>query len=313
MPINEYYLKFYNAYGCESAYDTILVGGDTLCITFAENGQLQCNCGTPIAWFPYHKCLPENKARVTRCDVKFEAAGLAQGFKDTAFLLTNTSDTLRIAVPSGAEPGLYTASFTFDTIIGGRIWGQNAFTADLILTYDSALIYHRWTYDALLSIKNASYARKQDGTPYALYDFSDFQWYRNDIAIEGANLSDMEQSGMLDMTAEYRVEMTRADGQRFRSCSYVPSKAPALAPAQRNASGVEDIHVSPTMPMAGAPIAVSLPEEAQVTILSILGTKVADYNLPAGENTILAPSASGIYIMNVRMRGETTTIRLQVK
>lgn len=313
LPINEYYFSFQNDHtsfnGCE-VLDTLLVGGDTLCVTLYE--QIQCDCGKPVFWIPFEKCQPANKALLRTCHVKFDAADkAAHGFEDSLFVALNENDTLRLNVPAQAEPGRYNVELIFDTIIGGCLWGQNAFKSTLTLTYDSSIIFHRWTQNAILSLKNGAYVSKANNSPYALYDFSEFQWYHNGVAVENANASYM-QAPQLDNAGDYRLEMTRADGQRFRSCSYVPKNA-APAPARRFSAAAAEIAVSPTQLMAGEPIAVTLPEDAELVLFSVLGTKVAEYDLPAGKYTIVAPAASGIYILNARTREDQTSFRLQVK
>ena len=307
LPVNEYIFTFSNADGCE-LITTVLVGGDTLCIELL--GQIECECGKPVLNIPYRKCPPANKARLASCSVLFNAADkAAQGFADAFFVGLHDADTVRIAVPAGAEPGVYDIDLVFDTVVGGCIWGQNAFHSSIMLTYDSSVIFHRWTEDAILSLAGPNSAKKADGSDYALYAFDKFQWLRNGVEIEGENRSYMEQSGKLNMSDAYALRMTRADGQVFTTCSYVPG----FNSASRMAGPKANVSVSPSDPFAGSPVELMLSDDAEVEFYSIMGNRVFSRRFEKGISSFSAPAAQGIYIMNVRTRGEVVTLRLRVR
>ena len=306
MPVNEYIFTFSNADGCEQR-DTVLVGGDTLCLNLLT--QIQCACGKPVLDFPYHKCEPANKARLASCSVKFsEADKTAQGFEDVTFTTLKDIDTIHIPVPAGAEPGVYDIDLIFDTVVGGCIWGQNAFHTAITLTYDSSVIFHRWTENAIISLAGSNKAKKADGSDYALYSFSDFQWLRNGLEVEGETRSYMEQPGTLDMNDAFALRMLRADGQLFTTCLYIPGHNSVASTGSAPAASV-----APSDPMAGAPVALSLTDEAEVEIYSVMGSKVFAGHFAQGMSSFAAPAVPGMYIINVRMRGEVTTLRIRVR
>lgn len=306
LPVNEYIFAFSNADGCVQ-FDTVLVGGDTLCINLLS--QIECACGKPVLDIPYRKCVPANRARLASCSVKFSEADKAnQGFADATYTSLKDDDTLHIAVPMGAEPGVYDIDLIFDTVVGGCIWGRNAFHTSVMLTYDSSVIYHRWTENAILSLAGAHVAKKADGSDYELYAFSEFQWLRNGEEVEGATLSYMEQPGLLNMNDVFTLRMLRADGQRFTTCSYIP--AHNAASAQGNAPAA---YVSPSDPMAGAPVALSLSDEAEVEVYNVMGNKVFAGRFGQGVTSFAAPFVPGMYIVNVRMREEVCTLRIRVR
>ncbi len=307
MPVNEYIFTFANADGCELV-DTVLVGGDTLCVDLLS--QIKCACGKPVLDIPYRKCQPANKARLSFCAVKFsDADKTAQGFEDAFITGLNAEDTIHIAVPAGAEPGEYKIDLIFDTVIGGCIWGQNAFHTSIQLTYDSSVIFHRWTSNAIISLAGANVAKKADGSDYALYAFSDFQWLHNGEEVEGGTLSYMEQPGVLNMSDQYALRMTRSDGQVFTTCAYVPGNNSPSGPS----GAAPKASVAPGDPMAGTPVELTVTEDAEVEIFTITGNKVFAGSFDKGVSSFRAPTAQGIYIMNVRMRGEAQTLRFRVR
>ena len=308
LPVNEYIFAFTNAAGCELV-DTVLVGGDTLCLELMP--QIQCECGKPVLNIPFHKCAPANKARLASCSLKFaEADKQAQGFEDSVYIGLKDEDTIRIAVPAGAEPGLYPIDLIFDTVIGGCIWGQNAFHTAIMLTYDSSVIYHRWTENAIISLVGPSVAKKTDGSDYALYAFSDFQWLHNGVEVEGATLSYMEQPGILNMSDTYALRMMRADGQIFTTCSYIPGHR---LNAPSNQSVAPAASVTPVDPLSGSPVEISLTEDAEVDIYGVMGNKVLSCRFDKGTSSFVAPAISGVYVVSVHTRTDVLTLRIRVR
>ena len=306
LPVSEYIFTFSNADGCERR-DTVLVGGDTLCLNLLP--QIQCACGQPVLDIPYHKCEPANKARLASCTVKFsDADKAAQGFKDATFTTLKDVDTIRIAVPVGAEPGVYNIDLIFDTVIGGCIWGQNAFHTPIKLTYDSSVIFHRWNENAIISLAGSNVAKKTDGSDYALYAFSNFQWLRNGEEVAGETRSYMEQPGVLNMNDAYALRMQRSDGQQFTTCLYIPGHAAAgMSGTAPTAS------LSPADPMAGAPVELTLSDDAEIEVYNVMGNKIYTYRFEKGVSTFVAPAMQGMYIMNVRTREEALTLRFRVR
>lgn len=308
LPVNEYVFTFSNPDGCELT-TTVLVGGDTLCIELLT--QIECECGKAVLDIPYRKCPPANKARLASCSVLFSAADKAeQGFADTLIVSLHNEDTIRIAVPAGAEPGLYDIDLVFDTIVGGCIWGRNAFHTAIKLTYDSSVLFHRWTEDAIISLAGPNTAKKADGSDYALYAFDKFQWLRNGEELEGENRSYMEHPGKLNMSDAFALRMTRADGLEFTTCSYIPDHNRNARMAGEKPVGVS---LTPTDPLAGSPVEIILTDDAEVDLYSVMGNKVFARRFSKGISSFSAPAAQGIYIMNVRTRGEVVTLRLRVR
>ena len=307
LAVNEYKFVFFNNNGCE--YNaSVLVGGDTLCLNLLS--QIECACGEAVLHIPYRKCEPANKARISTCSVFFSETDKAeQGFEDALFTGLHAEDTIRIAVPAGAEPGLYAVDLVFDTIIGGCIWGQNAFHTNILLTYDSSVIFHRWNENAIISLAGPTAAKKHDGSDYELYAFSDFQWLRNGEEVENETRSYMEQPGVLNLEDAFALRMKRADGQVFTTCPYIPGHNRNANYAAPKAS----IVVSPSDPLAGSSVEVTLTDDAEIELYSIMGTKVMSRQFTKGISTFTTPSAQGVYILKAYMRGEAQTLMLRVR
>jgi len=171
-------------------------------------------------------------------------------------------------------------------------------------------LYSRW--DNVLSLMNKEeYARHYDDTEN--YEFKDFQWYFNDQPIEGATLSYFEETNGkngLFKEGEYYLAMTRvATGERCKTCTFDPRDDAA----RRIRAFEGSTMVYPTMTNAGGEVYVLMPEAGSAELYSVLGDHVENYPLAKGVNTIMAPMASGMYVLNICIGNTRETVKLQIK
>lgn len=293
---------FRNDYGCELE-QIVILGGSCLKMSLLE--QQQCLCGKSVIRYE----LKIDSGIPTRYRIDFGALALAQQFVNTGWVNVPDDQVIDVAVPASAEPGKYDATIVFEDVV----CGDKSFPVNMTLTYDSSIIFHRWNNNAIISLKNATYAKKVDGSDYANYNFTGFQWLHNGRVVDGEDRSYMEQPGTLNPADSYQVRLTRTDGAVLTSCPYVPANA-AAAPSRRAYS--EDVDasiVSPTAPRCGQPVSLDLRDAARVELYSALGQRVGEYVLPEGRQSIEAPAAPGLYILNIYCAGEKVTAKLNVR
>jgi hypothetical protein len=118
----------------------------------------------------------------------------------------------------------------------------------------------------------------------------------------------MEQPGVLNPSDRFALRMTRSDGQVFTTCDYVPGHNGAAAKGSAPKASL-----APSDPMSGEPVSLNVSEDAEVEIYTLMGNKVFAGEFEKGVSSFRAPTAQGIYIMNVRMRGEAQTLRFRVR
>lgn len=158
-------------------------------------------------------------------------------------------------------------------------------------------VYQRW--GDVLSLKNAEAL----DTDSATHIFTDFQWYKNNEAIPGANLSYLYTEEGLDPSASYHLEMTRvSNGEKVTTCPFRPT-------------AVEDqkvVYVYPSPVQVGGTLTVKVSEAASLTIVNMFGDIVLTQALSEGTNSITMAVPAGIYVVQVQIGSETRVCRISV-
>ena len=116
------------------------------------------------------------------------------------------------------------------------------------------------------------------------YDFTAFQWYENGVALTGENHSYLYRP--LIMGGEYSALLTEANGAQAMTC-------PLIAAFQT------DISLYPTILNARQMIRCHVSEDAEMWIYDALGRLILHCSLSAGDTSVLAPGATGVYIARV--------------
>ena len=158
-------------------------------------------------------------------------------------------------------------------------------------------VYQRW--GDVLSLKNAEAL----DTDSATHIFTDFQWYKNNEAIPGANLSYLYVEEGLDPSASYHLEMTRvSNGEKVATCPFRPT-------------AVEDqkvVYVYPSPVQVGGTLTVKVSEAASLTIVNMFGDIALTQALSEGTNSITMAVPAGIYVVQVQIGSETRVCRISV-
>lgn len=158
-------------------------------------------------------------------------------------------------------------------------------------------VYQRW--GDVLSLKNAEAL----DTDSATHIFTDFQWYKNNEAIAGANLSYLYVAEGLDPADSYYLEMTRvSNGEKLTTCPFRPT-------------AVEDqkvVYVYPSPVQVGGTLTVKVSEAASLTIVNMFGDIALTQALSAGTNSITMEVPAGIYVVQVQIGSETRVCRISV-
>ena len=158
-------------------------------------------------------------------------------------------------------------------------------------------VYQRW--GDVLSLKNAEALDTDSSTLI----FTDFQWYKNNEAIAGANLSYLYVAEGLDPADSYYLEMTRvSNGEKLTTCPFRPT-------------AVEDqkvVYVYPSPVQVGGTLTVKVSEAASLTIVNMFGDIALTQALSEGTNSITMEVPAGIYVVQVQIGSETRVCRISV-
>lgn len=158
-------------------------------------------------------------------------------------------------------------------------------------------VYQRW--GDVLSLKNAD-ALKADSAEHM---FTGFQWYKDNEPIAGANMSYLYVEGGLDTDAAYHLEMTRlSNGEQVVTCPFRPEKV--------ENPGI--VYVYPSPIRTGGTLTIKVSAAATATIVNMFGDVVLTQSLTEGENSLTLNAPAGVYVVQVKIGGETRVCRISV-
>jgi hypothetical protein len=158
-------------------------------------------------------------------------------------------------------------------------------------------VYQRW--GDVLSLKNANAL----DTDSAEHVFTDYQWFKNNEPIPGANMSYLYEESGLDPEASYHLEMKRlSNGEKIETCPFQP------------AADVEPtvVYVYPSPVRSGGTLTVKVSAPASVAIVNMFGEVVVTQSLAEGENSISINAPAGVYVVQVTINGQTRVCRISV-
>lgn len=216
----------------------------------------------------------------------------AINFKDEEMSGVSADDLLPengvMIVPmiDGIEPNRYKATLSFGELACG---GEDV---DILIDvyYPDSVIAQRW--NDVLAVRNDIY----NGG----YEFVDYQWYKNNMPIEGATSSVLYVEGELDFDAEYSVMLTRVDGVKEMVCAINPTKFDDI-------SVKEDAVVVFTSEVSSE-VNVKTSESAQARIWSTTGLLIAEYSLDKGDNVLNVANLQGVYLLEFVFENNTRII-----
>ena len=207
--------------------------------------------------------------------VIFSDLAKAAGFVDTTGY-TDSQGMFTIHLPENVLPNTYTAEVTIDN------HGCEMVTLPITIPvlYSSQIIIQRW--NDLLAVSK-SIANSYQG-------FYQYQWYFNGTPIEGETGTYYYNPNGLQMDGFYQVELTRhQDSTVIISCPYMPELHP----------DTQTLVVQPTALAPTAPMQITAPEAGEMHIICNTGYSIGKSLVQAGDNTISAPAASGLYFIHL--------------
>lgn len=270
----EYEITVYNEYNCPS--DTVVIVLYSECLD-VEFGSIENVCsGDPFLLLPYTL----NAGVVSEYSVKYDSIAVNDvGFQPIAgaSLLENES-YIALPVPDNCCPGHYVADIVFHDILCDDL----KFEVPFSVYYDSAIVVQKW--NDVLAILNESY----NGG----YEFDEYQWYKNDNIINGANGHYFYlKEGEFEAGDSYFVELRRVnDGVSVPTCPVMPVFREPVSDYIKVVSAKE----------AATRVFVNVPEDGvTVNVYTSVGALVSSANCFMGETEIDMPSVPGIYIVYV--------------
>ena len=223
-------------------------------------------------------------------DIVFDEYAKKAGFIDVGGK-NIVGDFIVVDMPKDIRPDNYEAELKFYDQSGEVKIVNYPFT----VMYDSDIIAQRW--NDFLGVKNENY----NGG----YCFSAYQWFVNDVPVEGFTLSQYYVEGeSLDFESQYRVLLTRIDdGKSIMTCAFVPTKFKD-----------DELTKINTITFVGSIEKAMVPRAGVAYIYSLSGILNSVISLVGGENYVEMPEMPGMYIMRIVYdEGDVQVIDIMVK
>ena len=169
--------------------------------------------------------------------------------------------------------------------------GNQVFELPFDIQYSASIIVQKW--NIFLALQNAKY----NGG----YTFTNYQWYKNDLPIEGATRASLHQ--MLDTAANYYALLTRDDGVVMRTCDFLPTYQYGFPEFPTLVKASQTIYVANTV--------YSAPVES-IEIYSAVGQQISTNHLIDGEGNVQMPSIAGNYIVKIRTKDDQIISQLLI-
>lgn len=193
-----------------------------------------------------------------------------------------------IPIPAKIRPDNYQVKILFEDTIY-KCPGSDI-NIPFEVKYKSNIIEQNW--NDVIAVLNRKYNNGNDQG----YEFSEFKWFKNGQEIQGETKSYLYIPGGLEVGADYQVQLTRkGENYPIFTC---PVKAQAYSGS-----------TTPTFVSAASPLRVyNLSGKAQVNIYSITGVLVSSQTITPQSSEYVMPSASGVYIVNIRFDSGLTKV-----
>lgn len=191
----------------------------------------------------------------------------------------------------------YETSTELTGLIGGTFYitfyNRIGCTEEEVIRMCAYEVFQRW--NDVVSLKNKN---ERGGGEFIAY-----QWYDHGEPIEGATRSYYYKHGGFDGTELLFCLVTLPDSTQEESCTFIPMHYDIEGEAS----------VSPTSLPASAPMYITVPAEASVTLYTTMGLPVMSANLPKGTTQVRAPQTRGVYLVSITMDSGIVTERIVVE
>ncbi len=228
--------------------------------------------------------LPNKRDSVGHFDsvvIHFSDNALRTGYFRDIVVYDNDVDEVEIEFSDAVPADNYYVTLSF---YQPRVCDVQTFVLPIEMHYGS-IIEQKW--NNVLMLLNEQYNHG--------FTFTEYQWYKDGIEIEGATLPYLYQD--LDFDSEYTVRLTRTDGVVAFACPFKPS--------DRTDKQVSSF---PTYVSQASKVVVHTEKTASLTIYTLTGNVYSTQRLQVGENSAEMPASLGMYVVRIFTEDGTDNI-----
>lgn len=236
----------------------------------------------------------------TLYSIVFADLAKSAGFEDREGLsFAENNGYISIEIPDNCRPNHYEATIILhdEQVVCGDV--SFSFTFDIY--YKSSILQAK--FDDLIVI----FDEEHNGG----YDFVSYQWYKNDMILEGeinAYLYLRDGETFSEDDCFYVVVKRIDDGFVTRTCEICPQKETAVDNILS-----EESFITITLLDKGTDIEIKNIDNANVYIYTVAGQLLKTHAVTSFDNIINAPAKSGLYILKVETQTHTAIYKIQVK
>ena len=284
-----YTVKFSNTYECDSTVNLSLTVIPQLSVLVDELGPMCADDGgVVLGYYIMHGDFDS-------LQIVFDNTAHRQGFQDITIYhnpyapLEVSEQHIPYSYNSTILPAVYNAQMRF---FQHPVCGENVIEPIVLdIRYSSSVLQEKWC-DAIL-LRNKDY----NGG----YSFTEYQWYKNGLPIEGATKAYLQEDEGLDPNAEYCVLLTRAsDGVRQFTCPIVPDRCTDVP------SVVTPDNLIPTLVTSGQIVTVHIGKPAKAYIYTPTGELHSVQDVVSEEGGLNMPYGEGCHFLRIICADGTT-------
>jgi len=213
--------------------------------------------------------------------VTFNQQALSEGFTNITPCQLIPVSPIKIPIPQKPSPQYVRPNYNYSMAILFEFENDTVdnHTINFDILYPSWIMQQKWN-DAI-ALLNQYY----NGG----YEWSAYEWYVNDTKIpidRNSYIYTLDYGKTtLEMGQQYRALLTRADdGVKIFTCPLIPEWR-------------TDITQFPTVVSPQQTIRIQANTKMKVIMWAVTGIKISEQDFHAGENTLIAPYAEGVYLL----------------
>ena len=220
--------------------------------------------------------------------IEFDERALTERFENATEQINNKS--FKMTLPESVRPGVYNTKFIFTSSHCGESEMDFSFT----VSYPSGIISQRW--NDVLYVLNS----ENNGG----YQFTAYQWYKNDEKIDGAIGSYLYVEEGLDTEAEYKIELKRLDDAAVLfTCPMIPQLIKR-----------EDVTLTlvTNLSRESGIVELTSTQKGKALMYDISGILMKEQDVSEGQNQLKVPDKAGYYVLRVELDSEVKTYQIHV-
>ncbi|MDR2684751.1 MAG: hypothetical protein LBB53_05155 [Prevotellaceae bacterium] len=212
-------------------------------------------------------------------------------FNGTEYDSGNDGGNIIIPLPVDIRPDNYSVEIEFfnENIANRFSCRKETVEKQFEIHYPSWIIEQNW--NDVIALLNRDYNGPYHSSAGG-YEFSRYQWYKNDYPIEGETKSYIYIPAGLEAGAEYKLHITRVgEDYAIFTCPIVRED--------------KNENPTPTLVARRGLLPMYFADSGVVDVWSVSGVLISTQKINSGECRIAAPAENGIYILDIKLDNGT--------